>query len=110
MSTRTPRLLPARGVPPADPPARVVRSEGAHHAESTRRPRRGHTPTGAARTPPIAPLPAALHRSRGAQFVFDFNAVKGLLGDDRGFALEILVRRTCESSSGFSADARQGPG
>ena len=30
-----------------------------------------------------------------AQFVFDFDAVKALLGDDRSFALEILVRRTC---------------
>ena len=30
-----------------------------------------------------------------AQFVFDFDAVKALLGDDRSFALEILVRSTC---------------
>ena len=27
--------------------------------------------------------------------MFDFDAVKALLGDDRSFALEILVRRTC---------------
>tara|TARA_B100000780_G_scaffold219041_1_gene158143 strand:+ start:454 stop:582 length:129 start_codon:yes stop_codon:yes gene_type:complete len=27
--------------------------------------------------------------------VFDFDAVKALLGDDRSFALEILVRCTC---------------
>tara|TARA_B100000768_G_C10936142_1_gene231692 strand:- start:192 stop:329 length:138 start_codon:yes stop_codon:yes gene_type:complete len=29
------------------------------------------------------------------QFVFDFDAVKALMGDDRSFTLEILVRRTC---------------
>ena len=40
-------------------------------------------------TLPHAPL--RLLRVRFAQFVFDFDAIKALLGDDRSFALEILV-------------------
>jgi hypothetical protein len=38
-----------------------------------------------------------------AQFVFDFDTVNTMLGDDRGFALELLVRRTCHHIRSRSA-------
>jgi hypothetical protein len=69
-----------------------------HHAEIARRERSGHPPTGVVGSltrPRGTPAPVALRACCFAQFVFDFDTVKALLGDDRSFALEILVRTTC---------------